>query len=371
MNILLPRRAQPAHPAVGRHHHRPDRVRDRLLRVRQVRRAALRAGLPGSPRGDRGRHRARRGDAGRGQGRAGAVPRAAGRGPHRGRADPRPGPRRGPADPRGAARPGAGGVGPDRRARRGAAGRPPGSRSSTSCAARSARSPSSSPAGWWRVPRRRRPPPRHRRPLPRRARRHGRRRRRPPRCAARATADGGLQPGGAGPGARAPRSRRPARQTGRRRAHRPLLDLADELFAVARLLDGQLALRRALSDPSGKPDDRAGLAQPAVRRQGVGDRRSTSSRRSPGSAGRARSTWWRPSKTLATEASLDAADVRGELDERRGRAVPLRPHRRRRPRARPHPRRPDGPRRRARPSCSTGCCPAGSARSPRSCCATC
>ena len=39
--------------------------------------------------------------------------------------------------------------------------------------------------------------------------------------------------------------------------------------------------------------------------------------------------------TLATEASLDAADARGELDERRGRAVPVRPHRRRRPRARP------------------------------------
>ena len=30
---------------------------------------------------------------------------------------------------------------------------------------------------------------------------------------------------------------------------------------MARLLDGQLALRRALSDPSGKPDDRAALAR--------------------------------------------------------------------------------------------------------------
>ena len=39
-----------------------------------------------------------------------------------------------------------------------------------------------------------------------------------------------------------------------------LTALADELFAVARLLDGQLTLRRSLSDPAGKPDERAALA---------------------------------------------------------------------------------------------------------------
>src|SRR3954454_18502283 len=39
------------------------------------------------------------------------------------------------------------------------------------------------------------------------------------------------------------------------------LALADELFAVARLLDGQLTLRRALSDPAGKPEERAALAR--------------------------------------------------------------------------------------------------------------
>src|SRR4051812_33170922 len=39
-----------------------------------------------------------------------------------------------------------------------------------------------------------------------------------------------------------------------------LLNLAEELFAVSRLLDGQLSLRRALSDPSVKPADRAALA---------------------------------------------------------------------------------------------------------------
>ena len=40
-----------------------------------------------------------------------------------------------------------------------------------------------------------------------------------------------------------------------------LTGLAEELFAVARLLEGQPALRRALSDPSGKPEDRAALAR--------------------------------------------------------------------------------------------------------------
>ena len=40
-----------------------------------------------------------------------------------------------------------------------------------------------------------------------------------------------------------------------------LLSLADELFAVGRLLNGQLTLRRALSDPAGRPEDRAALAQ--------------------------------------------------------------------------------------------------------------
>src|SRR3954454_4275088 len=40
-----------------------------------------------------------------------------------------------------------------------------------------------------------------------------------------------------------------------------LLRLADELFAVARLLEEQLTLRRALSDPAGKPQERAGLAR--------------------------------------------------------------------------------------------------------------
>ncbi len=40
-----------------------------------------------------------------------------------------------------------------------------------------------------------------------------------------------------------------------------LIALADELFAVARLLNGQLTLRRALSDPAGRPEDRAALAR--------------------------------------------------------------------------------------------------------------
>jgi F-type H+-transporting ATPase subunit delta len=90
--------------------------------------------------------------------------------------------------------------------------------------------------------------------------------------------------------------------------------LADELFAVARLLDGQITLRRSLSDPAGKPDDRAGLA-----------RRLFASRLSPVALDLvetvARQRWSRPPDlveaflALGTEAALDAADARGELED--------------------------------------------------------
>jgi F-type H+-transporting ATPase subunit delta len=92
-----------------------------------------------------------------------------------------------------------------------------------------------------------------------------------------------------------------------------LLALGDELFAVARLLDGQLALRRALSDPSGKPGERAALA-----RRLFGGKVSDAALDLIETTARQR--WSRPIdlvdafSTLATEASLDAADVRGELD---------------------------------------------------------
>jgi F-type H+-transporting ATPase subunit delta len=92
-----------------------------------------------------------------------------------------------------------------------------------------------------------------------------------------------------------------------------LVGLADELFAVARLLDGQLALRRALSDPSGKPDDRAALA-----RRLFGGKVSVTAVDLAETVARQR--WSHPIDlvdafmTLATEASLDAADVRGELE---------------------------------------------------------
>jgi F-type H+-transporting ATPase subunit delta len=89
--------------------------------------------------------------------------------------------------------------------------------------------------------------------------------------------------------------------------------LSDELFAVARLLDGQISLRRALSDPAAKPDERAGLA-----------RRLFGSRLSPAALDlvetAARQRWSRPPDlveafmTLGTEAALDAADARGELE---------------------------------------------------------
>ena len=91
-----------------------------------------------------------------------------------------------------------------------------------------------------------------------------------------------------------------------------LLVLADELFAVAHLLDGQLSLRRALSDASVRPDDRAGLAQRLFGGK-VGEATLDVVRTV------ARQRWSRPldlveaTETLATEAALDAADARGEL----------------------------------------------------------
>jgi F-type H+-transporting ATPase subunit delta len=92
-----------------------------------------------------------------------------------------------------------------------------------------------------------------------------------------------------------------------------LMALADELFAVARLLDGQIALRRALSDPAGKPTERAALA-----RRVLGGRVSEAALDLVETAARQR--WSRPldlveaAETLATEASLDAAEARGELE---------------------------------------------------------
>ena len=92
-----------------------------------------------------------------------------------------------------------------------------------------------------------------------------------------------------------------------------LIGLAEELFAVARLLDGQPALRRALSDPSGKPVDRAALA-----------RRLLDGKVSPATLElvetMARQRWSRPldlveaAETLATDAAFDAADAEGRLD---------------------------------------------------------
>ena len=92
-----------------------------------------------------------------------------------------------------------------------------------------------------------------------------------------------------------------------------MIGLADELFAVARLLDGQLTLRRALSDPAGKPEDRAGLA----RRLFTGKLSDTALDLVETVA---RQRWSHPIDlvdaftALATEASLDAADARGDLD---------------------------------------------------------
>src|SRR4051812_7096897 len=92
-----------------------------------------------------------------------------------------------------------------------------------------------------------------------------------------------------------------------------LLTLADELFSVAHVLDGQLSLRRALSDPSVRPDDRAGLVRRLLSGK-VADNTLEVLETV------ARQRWSRPldlveaAETLGVEAALDAADARGELD---------------------------------------------------------
>jgi len=104
------------------------------------------------------------------------------------------------------------------------------------------------------------------------------------------------------------------RLTGQPRATgEDLTGLAEELFAVARLLDAQPSLRRALSDPSGKADDRASLA-----------RRLLSGKVSDVTLevveSMARQRWSRPldlveaAETLGAEAAFDAADAEGGLD---------------------------------------------------------
>jgi F-type H+-transporting ATPase subunit delta len=92
-----------------------------------------------------------------------------------------------------------------------------------------------------------------------------------------------------------------------------LLALTDELFAVARLLDGQPSLRRALSNASVRPDDRAGLARQLLTGQ-------VSAAALAVVEAVARQRWSRPldlveaTETLAVEAALDAAEARSELD---------------------------------------------------------
>ena len=103
------------------------------------------------------------------------------------------------------------------------------------------------------------------------------------------------------------------RQPSRAATGPELLALADELFSVGRVLNGQLTLRRALSDPAGRPEDRAALAQRLFASK-VSDTALDLIQTV------ARLRWSHPIdlvdvfSALATEASLDAADIRGELD---------------------------------------------------------
>jgi F-type H+-transporting ATPase subunit b len=124
MNTLAAESANPLLPPVGEIIVGTITFAIAFFVLGQVRLAALRAGLPGPPRGDRGRHRAGRVDAGRGQARWSST------------APSWPRPRTEAAQIRDQARaegsrssrscgPRPGGVGADRRPRRGAAGHPP------------------------------------------------------------------------------------------------------------------------------------------------------------------------------------------------------------------------------------------------------
>lgn len=92
-----------------------------------------------------------------------------------------------------------------------------------------------------------------------------------------------------------------------------LRGLGDELFAVSDLLDDNIALRRALSDPSRSADDRAGLASSLLSGQVSGPAVGVVSEL-------ARSRWSSPrdlvdaSEALAAHAVVAAADGAGRLD---------------------------------------------------------
>ena len=92
------------------------------------------------------------------------------------------------------------------------------------------------------------------------------------------------------------------------------LELAGELFAVARLLENQPSLRRALSDPAGRPEERVALGG----RLFTGKISGTALALVETVAGQ---RWSRPVDLvdamveLGTEAALDAADARGEVED--------------------------------------------------------
>jgi hypothetical protein len=163
-------------------------------------------------------------------------------------------------------------------------------------------------------------------------------------------------------------SRERLAETTRGAAGPGLLALADELFAVARLLEGQISLRRALSDASAKPGDRAGLV-----RSILGGKVSAATVDLVETVARQR--WSRPLdlveavETLAVEASLTprrpAVSWRASRTSCSGSAGSSAATRSS-PGSSPTTVRPWRARRRS----WTGWSPAGSARSPSCCCGT-
>ena len=196
------------------------------------------------------------------------------------------------------------------------------------------------------VPRGRGAPEGHRRPLPRRARgRRGHAREGRPRGSGR------LMRGSSRGSAKAVQAAFDTALAGGSAWE----TLAEELFAVTAVVDGNASLRRALADPSPRrrPTSRAWPVRSSAARSVRPP--PASSPRSPASAGRPSATSADTLESLAVQALLAAAERERPHRPRRGRAVPLRADRRRRPRPARHPVQPQHRRlRQGRRSC-TGC----------------
>ena len=91
--------------------------------------------------------------------------------------------------------------------------------------------------------------------------------------------------------------------------------LGEDLFGITDALDGTVALRRALTDPSRDGAAKARPRRAAVRRQGRARRRSSSRRRRPASAGRAERDLTDTLESLAVASVVASAEAQGRADQ--------------------------------------------------------